>query len=85
MLKKHAIVVVTTMVVSLLLCGSASGSLILWNKLGSQTEVENSEIGPDGMIVGSNAAFGVFQESCRLKFKFMPPYFYQPLIYLSQD
>ncbi len=27
---------------------------------------------------------GVFQERCRLKLKFMLPYFYQPLIELSR-
>jgi hypothetical protein len=28
-------------------------NLVLWNKLGSTTEVENSEIGPDGVVAGT--------------------------------
>ncbi len=39
----------------------------------------------DFALIAQAATLGVFQESCRLKFKFMPPYFYPPLTYLSQD
>ncbi|MBN1578554.1 MAG: hypothetical protein JW913_18470 [Chitinispirillaceae bacterium] len=31
--------------------------LVLWNKLGSQDEVENSEVGPDGFIYGTGTNF----------------------------
>jgi hypothetical protein len=31
--------------------------LVLWNQMGSASEVQNSEVGPGGTIVGSNYAF----------------------------
>jgi len=31
--------------------------LVLWNKLGSQSEIENSEVGPNGIIYGSGISF----------------------------
>jgi len=35
----------------------AYGGLVLWNKLGSEEEVENSKYGPGGTITGSSYAF----------------------------
>lgn len=37
--------------------GPAPGELVLWNKLGSQAEIENSGVGPDGTIYGSGISF----------------------------
>lgn len=37
-----------------------SGNLVLWNKLGTQDEVENSAVGPGGEIVGGSFISGVF-------------------------
>jgi hypothetical protein len=34
-----------------------SGGLVLWNKLGSDSEVLNSEVGPNGTIAGSSYAY----------------------------
>ena len=39
------------------LTGTDSERLVLWNKLGSDEEVMNSEVGEDGIIVGSQYAF----------------------------
>jgi Secretion system C-terminal sorting domain/FIMAH domain len=36
---------------------SQTDNLLLWNKLGSQTEIENSDFGPDGSIYGSGISF----------------------------
>ncbi len=36
---------------------SIGGSVLLWNKLGSNAEIENSEIGPDGVVIGGSYAF----------------------------
>lgn len=40
--------------------GVTPDGLVMWNKLGSQSEVENSEIGPDGTITGGGFTNGVF-------------------------
>jgi hypothetical protein len=37
--------------------GGGGKKLVLWNKLGSQAEIENSEVGPDGFIYGSGLSF----------------------------
>lgn len=34
-----------------------TGNVVLWNKLGSNTEVVNSEVGPSGSIQGNNYAY----------------------------
>jgi len=39
------------------ICATANANLVLWNKLGSEAEVLNSEVGQDGIIVGSSYAF----------------------------
>ncbi len=39
--------------------GPAPGDLVLWNKLGSQTEVENSEVGLDGVFSGGSFVEGM--------------------------
>ncbi|MCP4213408.1 MAG: hypothetical protein GY765_02075, partial [bacterium] len=36
---------------------NGEGNVLLWNKLGSQAEVENSEVGPDGYLHGSGVSF----------------------------
>jgi hypothetical protein len=41
--------------------------LLLWNKLGSQSEVNNSVVGPDGVIMGQIA-----YEPCTYGYGFMP-------------
>jgi hypothetical protein len=37
----------------LMLALSAQGSMVLWNTLGSDSEVTHSEVGPNGVIVGT--------------------------------
>lgn len=37
---------------------SQTENLLLWNKLGSQTEIENSEYGVDGTIIGNDITYG---------------------------
>lgn len=37
--------------------GTNPNGLVLWNKMGSDQEVLNSEVGPNGVIVGSSYAF----------------------------
>lgn len=39
----------------------AAGGLLLWNRLGSDAEVTNSEVGPNGVIVGSQYAYEAAQ------------------------
>lgn len=34
-----------------------TGNVVLWNKLGNNTEVINSEVGPSGSILGNNFAY----------------------------
>ena len=46
----------------------APGGLVLWNRLGSQTEIENSEIGLDGTITGGGFGTGMFGGAYRADF-----------------
>jgi hypothetical protein len=39
--------------------------LVLWNRLGSATETTNSEVGPDGTLVGGSFVPGVFGQAWR--------------------
>ena len=41
--------------------GDEVNNLVLWNKLGSVPEVQNSEVGEDGTLVGSDYAFEATQ------------------------
>ena len=50
------VVVLSLLVMSMNVAANSDG-LVLWNKLGSQTEIENSEVGPDGFIYGSGISF----------------------------
>ena len=43
--------------------GPVPGACVLWNRLGSQTEVENSEVGPDGSYLGGGFTEGVFGDA----------------------
>ena len=40
--------------------GAPQGVLTLWNKLGSQTEIEQSEAGPNGTFLGGSFSPGMF-------------------------
>jgi hypothetical protein len=44
----------------IVVAGTAAGTpqgLVLWNKLGSDDQIQNSEIGPNGMIIGNISYF----------------------------
>ncbi len=42
---------------------AAQGNLVLWNKLGSQAEIENSEAGLDGAFAGGGFTQGMFGDA----------------------
>ena len=46
----------------------APGGLVLWNTLGSQTEIENSEVGLNGTITGGGFGPGMFGGAYRADF-----------------
>ena len=45
-----------------------SGDLVLWNRLGSQSEIENSEIGLDGTYGGGDFVEGVFGQAYQVDY-----------------
>jgi len=62
-MKKIVIPLLTILVITFLLFNKAhsqSNNLVLWNKLGSQAEVENSAVGANGVLSGGSFMPGVF-------------------------
>ena len=55
---RFALLLLSTLVLDMLPSAAGErGNVMLWNRLGSEQEVSHSEIGPDGMIVGTQHAF----------------------------